>query len=179
MVSRLPIEMYTTSGGETAINNEDEELTGFGDGINLPPLRRSYSEISNSLGRTFFSMTSISQQLDQAIGRIDNLLNENRINRLPPVNLASPNTTVIGRNISNGDDDDSEEEEDIGVTSPRPRRLRLQRMPSLENLRSIDCEIKARELSQCFPSGIRAFQEYTGNNSDTDYFIITEDMPDR
>jgi hypothetical protein len=141
------------------------ELGGFGDGINLPPLRRSYDEINSSLGRTLSSMGSISEQLDHAIGRIDHLLSENRMNRLPSVSLSS-NFTVTR----------AEE----GVTSPRPLRSRLQRMPSLENLRSIDCEIKARELAQCFPGGLRALHEYRESGPpDGDYFIITEDMPDR
>lgn len=174
MVSRSHFESTDDRSG---VRNdiEDEELRGFGDGINLPPLRRSYDEINNSLGRTIFSMGSISEQLDHAIGRIDYLLNENRMNRLPSVALSSPNITVN----SPLNDETDEEEEDIGVTSPRSHRIRLLRMPSLENLRSIDCEIKARELAQCFPGGIRAFQEYTKRGSDNDYFIITEDMPDR
>jgi hypothetical protein len=177
MVSRLPTEIDNTTEGDG--NNENEELTGFGDGINLPPLRRSYAEINSSLGRTILSMNSISEQLDHAIGRIDYLLSENRMNRLPSVNLTSPNITITGRNTINSSGDTEDEEEDIGVRSPRPHRQRLQRMPSLENLRSIDCEIKARELAQCFPNGVKAFREYTNNNSDTDYFVISEDMPDR
>jgi hypothetical protein len=174
MVSQTPTDGFHEERRLTMNDFEVEELGGFGDGINLPPLRRSYDEINNSLGRTLFSMGSISDQLDHAIGRIDHLLNENRMNRLPSVSLSSPHFTV-NRAVGGSD-----EEEDIGVTSPRPNRSRLQRMPSLENLRSIDCEIKARELAQCFPGGLRAFQEYTKSSPpDSDYFIITEDMPDR